>query len=61
MPAVNLNGLECQLTIRSGPSASRSFRVIFGDIWLCLGQSNMLMSMGEVAHSEAEIQDGKCN
>jgi hypothetical protein len=59
MPPVVTNGLECKLTISSGPKVTRELEIIFGDIWLCLGQSNMLMSMKEIKNSKQEMDEGE--
>ena len=57
MPPVSENGLQCSLTISIG-RLEKSLQIIFGDIWLCLGQSNMAMSMAQLKNSEAEVKEG---
>ena len=52
------NGLECNLTVSSGTDVKKRIRIIFGDIWFCLGQSNMLLNMGEVTDSSKELKEG---
>lgn len=58
MPPVNTDGLRCLLSIESGRKAHKQFNIIFGDIWVCTGQSNMRMPMGEVENHEDEIRKG---
>ena len=58
MAPVNKSGLQCRLSIRSGTNVQREFRIVFGDIWLCSGQSNILFSMEEVENARNEIKEG---
>lgn len=52
------SGLQCRLSVTSG-NVSREIKIVFGDIWLCSGQSNILFSMKEVVNSKQEIKEGK--
>lgn len=45
-----------QLTVRSSTGATRTITdVLFGDVWLCSGQSNMEMQLRRVINSDVEI------
>ena len=57
MASVDLSGNKCNLTITSG-GEHKLFKVIFGDVWFCAGQSNLNWHMGHVYDAAKEHQEG---
>lgn len=43
------------LAVSSGDQTATRQNVVFGDVWLCSGQSNMEMGLGEIKHGPQEI------
>ena len=58
LPPINESGTRCRLEIRAG-NHTKSFDIIFGDVWFCTGQSNMLFRMDQIANSTQEIKEGE--
>jgi len=48
-------GDVCQLQITSGEETITLSDILFGDVWICSGQSNMEQRMGDIIDSEEEI------
>jgi len=46
----------CDISIVSGDEEVTLTNVIFGDVWLCSGQSNMVFSMGGIFNATEEIE-----
>ena len=42
---------RCDISVVSGDEEATLTNVIFGDIWICSGQSNMAFTMGGVRES----------
>jgi sialate O-acetylesterase len=53
MPPQGPPGLSCSLQIKQGLSFVQ-FNIIFGDVWLCSGQSNMNIRMEIIENMQAE-------
>jgi sialate O-acetylesterase len=47
------------LTVAAGAQTITAKNVLFGDVWVCSGQSNMEMGIGAVNNAAAEIADAK--
>jgi len=47
---------ECDISIVSGDEELTLTNVIFGDVWLCSGQSNMQFSMKQIFNSTEELE-----
>jgi len=43
------------LSVQSGNDSVMRRNILFGDVWLCSGQSNMEMGIGNLANADAEI------
>lgn len=57
LPALPAGG-PYTLTVRSADGASQTISdVLLGDVWLCSGQSNMVLPVRRTLDSRAEIQD----
>ena len=51
------NGDLCSIQIEQGDSFAELEDVIFGDVWICSGQSNMEWNMNNIFNSTQEIAD----
>jgi len=49
-------GSVCDLEVAGGPDVIKLTQVVFGDVWLCSGQSNMEQNMGNIINSTEEIE-----
>jgi len=47
---------ECDISIVSGDEELTLTNVIFGDVWLCSGQSNMVFTMNQIFNSTEEME-----
>merc|ERR1712156_136539 len=47
---------ECDISIVSGDEELTLTNVIFGDVWLCSGQSNMGFTMNQIFNSTEELE-----
>ena len=45
----------CDVEVAGGEEVISLSKVLFGDVWLCTGQSNMEQNMGNIINSTAEI------
>lgn len=55
-PAQKANAIGQQITIRSGKSALDIKNILIGEVWLCIGQSNMEWPMHREKHYASEKQ-----
>lgn len=53
------NSHPSMLIVQSGAIKKIYENVLIGDVWLCIGQSNMLFSMREEMHYKAEVKNAK--
>ena len=56
---IRANSHPSILIVQSGAVKKIYENVLIGDVWLCIGQSNMLFSMREEMHYQAEVKNGK--
>ena len=49
-------GTKCDIEVFSGTDVITLSDVLFGDVWLCSGQSNMGFTMGGIFNSTEEIE-----
>ena len=55
-----LGGTSCNILVTSASEGEIALQnVLFGDVWLCSGQSNMLFPMKDVYNATAEMEDAK--
>ena len=57
LPA-RLSGEECVLNAKQGNSI-KSVSVVYGDVYVCSGQSNMEFAMGSIANASSEMNLSK--
>ena len=54
------NGIKCRLTAKQwGEGRKKSINIIFGDVWFCSGQSNMIMPMARILNWSGEMENSK--
>lgn len=59
-PAFDGSATSCSLTVRSGGASVRVSDLLFGEVWVCAGQSNMAMELGETMDGgDLEAQAGR--
>jgi len=61
LPAQPANTLPQDMTITSGPETILLRNILIGDLWLCIGQSNMEFPMKAESHFTAALQDADNN
>ena len=49
-------GTKCDIEVFSGTDVIVLSDVLFGDVWLCSGQSNMAFSMAGIFNATEEIE-----
>ena len=51
-------GDNCEIRVNQDGQAERLIQdILFGDVWVCSGQSNMEWPMGSIFDAEQEIQE----
>jgi sialate O-acetylesterase len=50
-------GVPRTIVVKDASSSTQMDDVLFGDVWLCSGQSNMEFSMASIPNSQTELQD----
>ena len=52
-------GAVCNITVTLSDNDVKLKNVLFGDVWLCSGQSNMVFGMKSVYNATEEMEDAK--
>ena len=58
MPPVFETGKKCSMSVENKGKVLHNITFVFGDVWLCAGQSNMVMKLIEINNKTEELSRG---